>query len=874
MTDHRPAPEPTGTSREGSAPRPHPDDPTTHQEPGPGPDPSPRAEQPGGDHEAWRPERPHLRLLPDEPDDDDAGEAEIVALPVTPPTIRLPRPLTGFVGRGGEVKAVAALLRRDDVRLLTLLGVGGVGKTRLAIAAAQAAASSFAGGVVFVALAAIADPALVLATISQSLGLPPVVNQSQLAQLRGALQAKRMLVVLDNFEHVAAAGPAVLELVSACSDLTVLVTSRVQLRLSGEQTYRVQPLVVPEPVRPGRADRFPITTDLSQVESVQLFVERARAARADLELSHEQLPAIGAICTRLDGLPLAIELAAARCSVLTPAGMLARLDQRLPLLGDGPRDQPDRLRTMRSAIAWSYDLLTPAEQAIFRRLSVFAGGFTLEAAGAMLPASPDGTHARANPGDRAFAAVEGLVGQSLLVDVNLAVPAQGWQMAAGPRFTMLETVREFGQEKLVEHGEEHAAHAAHAAHFLTFVDDGDDATAAAPEARIDRLEADRDNLRAALAWVIDQRDTSAALRLAAALGPVWQARGPYAEGRAWLERALALGDGPVQPRLSAMTSLSHLLCYQGKYPRAEAVAVETVALARQHGDPASLAGGLVAVGQTVGRTGELPRAVACFEEALAIFRELGDATGEADVLNHLGIAAWEQGDVERFGTLTEEALAIWQRLAHPIGIIESLDRLSLAARMQGNLRRQAALASEIISLTRRIEDPIVIASTLWTAAAIMGERNQATLSARFFGAQEALRDSMGIILDPVFVADYNATVSEVRAALGEARFTSTWAAGRTLDPARALTEAKAAMELLAGSTTTTSEVTAIAVYGLTPREREVLRLLVTGYSDKEIAATLFVSRLTASKHVSAILGKLGADSRTAATAVAYRDGLV
>lgn len=821
--------------------------------------------------------RPWLRLLEYARDETEGHAAGSRRLPAKPARlVRLPAPLTGFVGRGPEVEAVSALLGQAEVRLLTLLGVGGVGKTRLAIRAAETVAGQFADGVVFVSLAPILESELVLPTIVQSLGLRPVLTQSPLGQLQAALLGKRLLLVLDNVEHVAAAAPAVVELLTGCDTLTVLVTSRVRLRVSGERVFSVQPLGVPRPPAAGTPDRAPSPAELTQVESVQLFVERARAARADFTLTSEQAPAIAAICTRLDGLPLAIELAAARCTVLTPVSMLARLGQRLPLLTGGPRDQPDRLRTMRDAITWSYDLLSPDEQALFRRLSVFAGGFTLDVAEVMLrPAETAGDPARGRE-EPAIAAVEGLVGQSLVVAMKQTITSAASAAAAEPRFTMLETIREFGQEKLAANGEEPEVRAAHAAYLLALVEaEGESPPAGKQTAWLDRMDAERDNLRAALAWVIEERDADAALRLAAALGPVWRGRGPYGEGRAWLERALALGEGPDEARLAAMIALAQLLFLQGELAQSAALGETVLAAARRRQDRSRIAQGLIIIGQAVEREGEVERAVTCYEEALALFREIGDATGEADTLNHLGTAAWERGDVDQFATLAEEALAIWRRVDNRIGVIQSLDRLSLAARVAGQLRRQAALASEIVSLTREIEDPFIIASTLWTTAAIAGERGQAALSARLFGAEAALREATGFVIDSAFAEDYRAMIKEIRANLGSARFASISAAGRTLAPAQALAEAMAAMEQLAVEAPAgAAAATAVTTYGLTPREREVLRLMVNGSSDKEIATILFVSRSTASKHVSAILEKLGAESRTAATALAYRDGLL
>lgn len=803
----------------------------------------------------------------------------------TSPRVRLPTPLTGFVGRARELDLVTALLTDPTVRLLTLMGVGGVGKTRLAIQAAARVAAQFADGVAFVPLSPIQDPDLVLPAIVTGLGLRVDWGQPTLDQVSAALRHKHLLLVIDNFEHVAAAGPVVAALLSACDRLTALVTSRVRLRVAGEQTFTVEPLPVPALPHQGAAWTALPEADLRQVESVQLFVERARAAQADFALTQDQTPVVAAICHRLDGLPLAIELAAARCTVLSLSGMLARLDPRLPLLTGGPRDLPDRLRTMRDAIKWSYGLLSPEEQVLFRRLASFAGGFTLEAAAAMLPPAAAGN---APTQDAAVSVVESLLGQSLLTLVKPPPASDGPSARtrrarpAEPRFMMLETIREFGQEMLSEHGETDASLAALTTYALAVVAPGA-ATAggrtAAARDHLDRLEQERANLRVALTWAIQQGDAPAALRLAVALGPIWLGRGPLGQGRALLEGALGLEAGPPQDRLAAMEALARLLFLQGEFAQSAAVGETMVALARGQDDPRFMAQGLVIIGQArdrLAQSGEdRPEPGEYYHSALALFRQIGDAAREADTLGQLGVHAWNRGDLAAYAARAEEALAIYRRLDDRSGVIDSLDRLSLAARLDGDLNRQADLACQIVALTLEIDDPVIIAGTLWTAAAIAGERGHATLSARLFGAEEALRQAIEFVIDPAYAGSYREIVTKIRHDLGEARCASIWEAGRAVSPTQALVEAQAAMALLAETgNASTGNVTATVTYGLTSRELEVLRLVVAGNSDKEIAAELYVARSTVSKHVSAILVKLGAESRTAATALVYRYGLL
>lgn len=444
--------------------------------------------------------------------------------------------------------AAGDLLGRFDVRVLVLTGPVGVGKTRLAVAVAPGLADAFGGDVRFVPLAAVRDPDLVAGTIAGALAVPEVDGRSPSERLGHALRDRHMLLVLDNFEHLVPAGPLLPDLLRAAPALKLLVTSRAVLKIEGEHVLPVPPLASPDPARPVSVE------SLIEAPAARLFVARARS---DLALTDANAPAIAELCRRLDGLPLAIELAATRGVGLSPKALLALLEPRLPLLADGPRSQPDRLQTMRNAIAWSYDILVPEEQALFRRLAVFAGGFTLEAAGAVTADDPrlDRTTRATDPltgvtADEPSALPEAatrgvrdgivsLVNQSLLQEF-----AGGFnEGAGGPRFGMLETIREYGLERLTEAGELDDARRAHASHYLAL------AVGAQwnPDHKwwMDRLATELDNLRAALAWGLagDEASVDAALRLATALWLFWQTRGHAAEGRRWLRLALATGYG-------------------------------------------------------------------------------------------------------------------------------------------------------------------------------------------------------------------------------------------------------------------------------------------------------------------------------------------
>jgi len=448
----------------------------------------------------------------------------------------LPPQLTGLVGRERDVAVVAALLRRDDGRLLTLTGPPGVGKTRLSLAAAERLLDLFADGVFFVALAPVTDPDQVAPVIAGALGLREEGGRSVGESLRAHLRARHMLLVLDNFEHVATAAVLVVDLLTACPRLTVLVTSRAPLHVRGEQTFAVSPLALPDATHPPPADA------LTQYSAIELFLQRARAHAPDFELTVANAPAVAAICRHLDGLPLAIELAASRIALLPPQALLARLERRLSLLIAGAHDLPRRQRTLRAAIAWSYDLLAADERALFARLGIFVGGCTLEAAEAVCRAACGAA------GDRRDTELDGLAS---LMDKSLLRMAAAGQ--GEPRFGMLETIREYALERLAARGDEEESRRRHAGYYLAL------AEAAEPELTgptqgmwLERLEHEGDNLRAALRWTRESGEIETGLRLAGALWRFWYTRGYQREGRGWLEGLLALAaTGPGAPSKAA-----------------------------------------------------------------------------------------------------------------------------------------------------------------------------------------------------------------------------------------------------------------------------------------------------------------------------------
>jgi predicted ATPase len=727
-----------------------------------------------------------------------AAARESPRSPGSPRVPRLPGRLTPLVGRESEMSALVDRLRLGHDRLLTLTGPGGVGKTSLAVAAAAAAADLFDGDVTFVPLATIADAAHVPSEVAAALELPVTGMRPADQVVQEALQQRLALLVLDNLEHLPEAALWLSALLAAVPALTILATSRAPLRLQGEREMVVAPLALPA------SYAIANPAEIEDVPAVRLFVERAAAPA--FALTPANAHAVTAICHRLDGLPLAIELAAARVKVLPPAELLARLDRMLPLLTGGARDQAERLRSMGDAIAWSYDLLDPEEQALFRRLAVFAGGFTLPAAeaiwqGGNAPGSPAGGSSPWPVDHDRAATILDLIGSLLDKSLLRRLDVGGGE----PRFGMLATIQEFGLERLWDAGEHEATRHAHAAHFLLLAEQAWPAfrQRSGQEPWLDRLETERANLRAALAWQDERCDAAALLDMAGALSWFWYIRGPLAEGRSWLERALAAQPAatPAESRARAMVGAGLLAHFQGDDDAARTWLEMSLARAQSLDDPWLLAFALLLLGMVAEDHGDYHRAEQRFAEALARFRDVDDRANTALALIHLGVAAWGRGDTARATSLYEEALALQRPADDRWGIAVSLGYLGLLAAERGDLADAARRLRESLQLRWGAGAWEDVAGSLADMAVLAAAAGRTEWAARFFGAADALREQAGRFPTPRLPerAVFERAANASRATLGADGFVLAHAAGHTLSRQDAVAEANAFADELAGS---------------------------------------------------------------------------
>jgi predicted ATPase len=678
----------------------------------------------------------------------------------------LPAQPTPLVGRERELGEVRDLLRDEGVRLLTLTGPGGIGKTRLGLQVAAEVLDEFEDGVFFVALAPITDPALAASAVAEPLGVVEAGDQPLEENLKTYLRDKELLLLLDNFEQVLEAAPLVGRLLSACPSLKVVATSRSVLRVYGEQEYPVPPLELPQPGRLPPIDR------LSQYEAVRLFIERAKAARPNFSVTDENAPAVAEICARLDGLPLAIELAAARIKLLTPSAMLERLGSRLKLLSGGARDLPERQRTLRGTIEWSHALLEEGERVLFARLAVFSGGRTLEAIEAVCDAKGD-------------LPVDTLNGVSSLLDKSLLRQEEGPE--GEPRFVMLETIHEYARERLGASSEAEATRRLHAEYFLTLAEEAEPGLNGADQlACLGRLEAEHDNMRAALTWSLE-REPQTALRLAGALARFWEKRSYFSEGSSWLEAALRLSDR-VEAATTEAARRARLLSEAGTFAffrtdfeHAIVLHGEALGLYRQVGDDSGVAFALLCLGAQHMEMGDPESGAPYLEEALALSRRIGDKRNTAGSLHNLAEVERQRGNYERAKMLGMESIALsremedkWQ-LAMVVGWVGLLEVWS-----GGKQDLAEGFLKEALALDRELGSWAYGAYCLEGFAGLAGARGQGVRAARLWGAAEALRTDIGAPPSLDARPLYERSLAAARAQLGEAQWEAAFAQGMAM----------------------------------------------------------------------------------------------
>jgi predicted ATPase/DNA-binding CsgD family transcriptional regulator len=777
----------------------------------------------------------------------------------TIPTGSLPTPLTSLVGREREMAEIAMLVRDPGVRLVTLTGPGGVGKTRLAIKAARQAIDAFPDGIRFVDLSPIKDPAIVAFTIAYAFGLRAGSDPVQL--LLSVIGQFRLLLLIDNFEQVVESAPVVAELLIGAPGLSVLVTSREPLKVSGEQEYPIAPLTVPSTGQLG-------PHDLTQLDAVRLFAERARAVLPTFAIAPDNAVQIADICRRLDGLPLAIELAAARVKTLPPTALLARLEQRLPLLTGTRRDAPVRQQTMRDAIAWSYDLLPGPEQVLFRRLSVFVGGFTLDAADivSLAPGSAD-----------VFDGVASLVDKSLLRQESTAT--------GEARYHMLETIREFAAEQLAVSGERDRVRDAHAAWCIELGEQWWAFTIAsdpyeAGQDQMPLLISEYANLRAAIGWMDQTGNDDGIARLTGAICVFLNRYGHRGEGRAWLERARNPKSGiEIAPaiRMQVLRGISIVARNRGEYDEASAAAHEFGKIARALGDRtydglSHLMLDLIALAQ-----GDFDRAESLGLQAVDLLQKREGYWWSAITQGTLGQAALGKGELERAAAIFEQLLTRYRERNEQGATFDrtlTLADLGLVRTHQGRGAEAAACFAAALPFWRAIDNGENLAEWLAEVATLAAIERKTDLAAHLLGAASALRASLEHAFSYPERASFELAERMSRHAMGEQAFSIAWQQGAATPADQAIADASTFLASAIDPSILVEAAMTSNPLNLTPRECDVLRLLVEGRSDREIAESLFIGTRTVETHVSNLIAKLGVHNRTEAATLATRERLV
>ncbi len=818
------------------------------------------------------------------------------------PRHNLPAARSSFVGREREMLEVESELAMT--RLLTLTGAGGSGKTRLALEVARGLVGAYPDGVWLVELAPLSEEVLVPKAVAEALGVPERPREPITDTLSEVLRDRQLLLVLDNCEHLLGATARLVDaLLDSCPRVRILATSREGLGVEGELRWAAPPLSMPE------RGRTPSSEELEGYESVRLFVERARGRDSAFSLSQRNALAVAEICGRLEGIPLAIELAAAWVGTLSLEQIVERLGGSLGLLTHGGRTAVPRQQTLKGTLDWSHDLLSENEKKLFGRLSVFAGGWTLEASEAV------GSGEGVEEGE-VLDLLYGLVEKSLVV-------AEGIGQGDRVRHRLLEPIRQYAREKLEESGEAEAAKRAHAGYFLAMAEEAEPELFGPRDVEwLERLEREHDNLRAALSWALGRGEAELALRLAGALWTFWQAHGHQGEGRKWLEEALAEDDrASVAARLKALEAQSWMAIDQRDFGRLEAVAQEGIELvdeaesgksfaasfrtmlgytaelrgdyeqakelleeslrfSREAVDKVRIADALLFLGDTYSAMNNNERAKKLWEEGIVLCRELGYMYRLPDFSMGLGHVSILEGDYERGAALNEEAAGLCRERGYKSGLQFALDNLGWAALLQGDYEQARISYSESLVMCRELGDKMIASESLEGLACVAVTGGEAEQAARLFGAAEALREAVGYQHFPEEDALREPYFAMARSRLDEAAWEAAWAEGRATTPEQAidyaLSEEEPSITTLPSAHEQPPPSSPLPEHpaGLTSREVEVLGLVATGMTNAQVAQRLFLSPRTVQRHLNSVFHKLGVGSRAAATRFAVEHGLV
>ena len=770
---------------------------------------------------------------------------------------RLPAQPGPLIGRGWELDSIRHSLLQKDVRLLTLWGPAGIGKTRLALAVAAdpQIRAAFKGDVVFVDMAPVREPTNALRAIAEAFGLSDAPHPLLLKQLESPLSDGQVLLVLDNLEQVIEFAPQLVPLLIGCPSLKILATSRTALRLRWGHAFPIAPLAVPHASLPTDA------VTAAAYAGIALFVERARAARPDFQLTDANAATVAHLCARLDGLPLALELAAAQTKGLTLLTLLKRLDDRLTLLESGAPDLPARQRTLRRALMWSYDLLEQDQQALFARFSVFDGGCSPEAGEAVCADSESDADV--------FEGLSGLVRHSLL---RLHEAAGGL-----PRYTMLATIRDYALEHLAKSGAADEIRGRHAEYYLALAEDTASHLWGPRQLEaLEQLEREHANLREALRWAIDSGQVELGLRLCAALRRFWSIRGYLAEGRTWLRQLLALPQAANADtaRALALAAAGSFAEAQGDYQQAASLQGQSLELCRQIGDAQGIAMALHRLALLAKYADDVASARSQLEESLATFQSLGFTGSTPRVLQDLGNLCLDEGDLASARDCFDKSLAIRRRFGDTRGIALALLGLARVAMAQDDLAQARSQLEEALAILRKLGDHRSLASVLEVFAFIAARRGAAARALRLLGAAQSMRMAVGAHATPDWTSDLEAQRAATREELGEPASAAAHAVGRSL----ALDEAVQLCledDTLARSNSCPEKVFVNGVVEeLTKREREIIELAVRGWSNRQIGNELAISERTSEGHIHNILTKLQLESRAQLVAWGARLGLL